>query len=161
STGCTFVIRQTAYVPERVIASADSRFGEKDIHDMRPLYAHYQQKVIVADYLEGESLELGKQLNTRDMAVVVRLATHLGIRDDNSIGEIVLGPKRNGDPYSADDVQVLEIIANELVIAIQNALRFEEIQNFNVTLQAKVNEATRKLRRANDKLQALDETKDD
>jgi signal transduction histidine kinase len=47
------------------------------------------------------------------------------------------------------------------VIAIQNALRFEEIQEFNITLQQRIDEATRKLRRANEKLKALDETKDD
>jgi signal transduction histidine kinase len=56
---------------------------------------------------------------------------------------------------------VLDIIANELVIAIQNALRFEEIEAFTVTLQEKVNEATRQLRRTNEKLKALDETKDE
>jgi len=55
----------------------------------------------------------------------------------------------------------LEIVANELVIAIQNALRFEEIENFNVTLQGRVDDATKKLRHANEKLKALDETKDD
>jgi signal transduction histidine kinase len=48
-----------------------------------------------------------------------------------------------------------------MVIAIQNALHFEEIQKFNITLQEKVNEATYQLRRTNAKLKALDETKDD
>jgi signal transduction histidine kinase len=74
---------------------------------------------------------------------------------------MVLGPKKSGNLYSSQDLKVLEIIANELVIAVQNALRFEEIENFNLTLQEKVDDATRKLRRANEKLKALDETKDD
>jgi signal transduction histidine kinase len=74
---------------------------------------------------------------------------------------MLLGPKKSGNLYSPKDISVIEIIANELAIAVQNALRFEEIQNFNLTLQAKVDEATKKLRRANEKLRQMDETKDD
>lgn len=40
-------------------------------------------------------------------------------------------------------------------------LRFEEIERFNVTLQEKVNVATRQLRQTNDKLRQMDETKDE
>ncbi|HEY5268419.1 MAG TPA: HAMP domain-containing sensor histidine kinase, partial [Candidatus Saccharimonadales bacterium] len=53
------------------------------------------------------------------------------------------------------------IISDELAIAISNALSFEEIKNFNTTLQAKVEDATKQLRKTNEKLKALDETKDD
>ncbi|HEY1064407.1 MAG TPA: ATP-binding protein [Candidatus Saccharimonadales bacterium] len=77
------------------------------------------------------------------------------------VGYIVFGAKRSGDIYSVQDTRLLRLVASELAITIQNALRFEEIQNFNLTLQASVNEATRKLRRTNDKLKALDEAKDD
>jgi signal transduction histidine kinase len=77
------------------------------------------------------------------------------------LGYFVLGPKKSGNPYTAQDIRAIETIANEMVIAIQNALRFEEIERFNITLQQKVEEATRKLRRTNEKLRQLDETKDD
>jgi signal transduction histidine kinase len=58
-------------------------------------------------------------------------------------------------------LQVIDIVTNELVIAIQNALRFEEIEKFNITLQHKVDDATRELRKTNQKLKTLDETKDE
>ena len=58
-------------------------------------------------------------------------------------------------------LNLLNTIANVLIIAIQNALRFEEIDNFNQTLQAKIDDATRKLRRTNQRLKELDEAKDD
>jgi signal transduction histidine kinase len=74
---------------------------------------------------------------------------------------MLLGEKKSGNPYNEDDLKVIQIIADELVIAIQNSLRFEEIQSFNETLQQRVADATRNLRRANDKLKTLDETKDD
>lgn len=78
-----------------------------------------------------------------------------------NVGILIAGPRKSGKAFTAVDVQFLEIVADEVAITVQNALRFEEIQNFNLTLQAKVDEATRKLRRANDKLKALDESKDD
>jgi signal transduction histidine kinase len=74
---------------------------------------------------------------------------------------MIFGNKKSGNIYSKADLKIIEIIADELVIAIQNALRFEEIQEFNVTLQSRVNNATTKLRRTNDKLKAIDATKDE
>ncbi len=55
----------------------------------------------------------------------------------------------------------LDIIADELLIAIQNSIRFEEIQAFNITLQKRINDATAKLKRSNEKLKEMDETKDE
>jgi signal transduction histidine kinase len=77
------------------------------------------------------------------------------------VGYIIFGAKRSGDIYSSQDKRLLTLVANELAITIQNALRFEEIESFNLTLQAGIDEATRKLRRTNEKLKALDEAKDD
>jgi signal transduction histidine kinase len=73
----------------------------------------------------------------------------------------LLGQKQSGNLYSSQDIRVLEIIADELVIAIQNALRFEEISQFNITLQQKIEEATKELRRVNVQLKELDKTKDE
>lgn len=39
---------------------------------------------------------------------------------------MALGARRSGNPYSHQDLRVIEIILNELVIAIENSLRFEE-----------------------------------
>jgi signal transduction histidine kinase len=56
---------------------------------------------------------------------------------------------------------MISIAADTLAVAIQNGLRFEEIQEFNETLQRKVNDATVKLRGSNRKLHQLDEAKDE
>jgi signal transduction histidine kinase len=81
--------------------------------------------------------------------------------DEGFDGAIILGTKKSGSIYGKQDSRVMNIIADELVIAIENALRFEEIQQFNVTLQKKVDAATKELKSANEKLIALDQTKDD
>ena len=77
------------------------------------------------------------------------------------VGLLILGLKNNGQSYNNQDVKVLGIGADSLAVSIQNALRFEEISRFNITLQDKVDQATHQLRRANEKLKALDESKDD
>jgi signal transduction histidine kinase len=115
-----------------------------------------RQKVIITDELEDRHSKLRSILQTNSIAATARLLTHNG-----SIGYIFLGYKKSGNPYSKLDVRMLDIIGDELVIAIQNALRFEEIQQFNVTLQQKIEEATRELRRVNHRLRELDKTKDE
>lgn len=90
------------------------------------------------------------------VAVSVRMATH-----DQHIGFMLVGLRQSGANYSSQDIKVMEIIADELAIASQNALRFEEIKQFNVTLQEKIDNATKKLRHTNQKLRDLDETKDE
>lgn len=67
---------------------------------------------------------------------------------------VLLGPKNTGYAYNNQDRTTLEVIANELTIAMQNALHFEEIENFNATLQQQVEEQTRKYRAANERLKA-------
>lgn len=114
-------------------------------------------KVIAVDYIEGND-SIRSKLQASNVSIIGRIGTG----DHNELlGYIILGPKKTGNPYNKQDIAVMEATVNELLIAIQNALRFEEIERFNITLQQKVEEATRKLRRTNEKLRQLDETKDD
>lgn len=116
------------------------------------------EKLTTIDAASDVAPSLQQQASIANVSLVVKLNSP---NEKKTIGAIVLGPKKSGNMYNHQDARVLEIIADEMVIAIQNALRFEEIQQFAETLQAKVDEATRKLRRTNEKLKALDETKDE
>ncbi len=77
------------------------------------------------------------------------------------LGYILLGHKQSGELYSDRDKRLLSVAADEIAISMQNALRFEQIQRFNVTLQEEVDSATSKLRRTNRRLEELDNIKDD
>lgn len=115
-----------------------------------------QEKDLLVTDDFGNQGPLHRSLNEANVSLSLRLKTR-----EQLVGYIIFGAKKGGDVYNAQDRKLLLILSNELAVATQNALRFEEIQNFNLTLQAKVDEATRKLRKANDKLRELDETKDD
>lgn len=157
---CSFVIRATQYAPMRIISNHGRTHDERDIDRLLPKILRIHQNVVAADYLDAPFTELANDLSDKNIAAVVVLRQ--GVTSQSKyVGELILGPKKSGDPFTSEDIRILDIIANELVVATENALRFEEIQNFNLTLQDKVNEATRKLRQANERLKELDETKDD
>ncbi len=77
------------------------------------------------------------------------------------IGILALGEKQSGELYSSEDVKVVEILAPEAAVAIQNAKAYEEIERFNITLKEEVNKATADLKVANTRLKELDKLKDD
>lgn len=144
----------------RYIGSKGRIDALKNMAHIREEIEKRNQKVLVADDLQGSARSLGKLMREDQLAIVARLQSVIS-PDTQANAYLFLGDKKSGNIYSSQDRRVIEIISNELVIAIQNARRFEEIENFNATLQEKINQATRSLRRANEKLKALDETKDD
>lgn len=79
----------------------------------------------------------------------------------DGVGYLIVGPRKSGSALSTQDIQLLEIIADEVAIAAQNALRYEEISQFNETLRMNIDEATRELQKSNEKLKQLDEAKDE
>lgn len=157
---CVFTIRETSYFPRRFVGDPGKKFKVEDIEEINNAHAHIRDKVIVNDLLEENDRELKRILDKYDVSVLVRLVPTLDY-EIQGLGHILFGAKKSGNPFNKQDLQILEIIANELVIAVQNGLRFEEIEKFNATLQEKIDDATHKLKKTNEKLQALDETKDE
>lgn len=80
---------------------------------------------------------------------------------DQFVGCLMLGNKLSGDIYSSPDLRLLEILSNEIAVAVVNAKSYEKIAQFNITLQQKVDEATHSLRTVNRNLKALDKAKDE
>lgn len=149
-------------VDHRIFGEVIVEFAQEDIDLVQQLTPRFgDQKVIVTDAIEeSEHAELKTILNRYSIGVLVRLTQNAQSGDDG-IGYLVLGYKKGGNAYTSQDIRVLNTVGNELTIAAQNALQYEEIQRFNVELQERVNKATKKLSRANEKLVALDETKDE
>lgn len=110
--------------------------------------------MLIADELEGG--EHKQLMEHHGIRVSVALRTR-----DEFIGYLLLGDKLSGDIYSNQDIKLLEIIANELAVAISNAKAYAQIQEFNLTLQARVDHATNRLRVANRHLKELDRAKDE
>lgn len=77
------------------------------------------------------------------------------------LGYMLVGQKVSGNSFSTTDINLLTISAEQLSIAINNALAYEEIKAFNLTLKEGVERATAKLKAANARLKELDTLKDE
>lgn len=112
--------------------------------------------LITSEELEFSHSKLAELLRSNDVALAARLYT-----SKTAMGFILLGHKQSGANYPSADEKLLTIIADGLAVSLQNLLRLQQIEDFNKTLQQKVDDATHKLRQANERLKSLDETKDD
>lgn len=83
------------------------------------------------------------------------------IVDNQLIGAVLLSDKSSGDIYSGEDINVLKILGPEAAITVRNALSYEQIKRFNITLKEEVGRSTKDLKDANFKLRELDQLKDD
>jgi signal transduction histidine kinase len=78
---------------------------------------------------------------------------------DRVLGVIVLSAKKSGDSYNNEDIGVLNVISSQATVAIDNALKYEEIKKFKFKLQREVKKATQELRVVNSELKRVDADK--
>ena len=102
------------------------------------------------------SVDERRMLDGVHAAVIVQLT----LRGEH-LGVLFLGERKSGERYNDDDMRLLRLASDELALAVQNALRFEEIQKFNQRLRDEIARATKDLRRSNRELHQLDEVKND
>lgn len=131
-------------------------------HAKLPLY---DARMLDTYVLKHEGIILTENLydydELRRMLVSHRIALVMPLRHvEGVIGYVCLG-EQQGRGYAKHDLKVLMTIADELVIAIQNALSLHEIKEINATLQQRIDNATKELRSSNAQLRHLDEVKDE
>lgn len=172
------LLRQSARVIVSTLSAEDVLFvlaEKKGAHISVGTKGH--RKFISADYeclvgewqasgmLYGESMVMRDRLGTG--STLSRLLRSHGIQlafplrqRDAIIGFLCIGDRKSGS-YVARDINVIETVANELAIAIENALSLREVRLLNETLQQRIDEATKELRASNSQLRKLDEVKDE
>jgi len=137
------------------LQSVGNRVLQTNLEELSSHIRLQKKEIVITEEL-GSTSQLKEWFSKDNIAVSLRLKTQRQL-----VGYILFGEKRSGDIYSSQDIALLAIAASELAVAIQNALRFEEIRRFNITLQKKIEEATRELRRANSRLREIDKAKDE
>jgi signal transduction histidine kinase len=110
--------------------------------------------ILVADLID-ENSEVRRAMASHKLAIVLPL-----VRDDVFLGFLNLGYHKVSR-YISRDVRTLRAIADELGIAIQNALSLQEVKDINSHLEQRIDAATKELRSSNAQLQRLDEVKDE
>lgn len=72
---------------------------------------------------------------------------------------MIFGPKESNESYNAKDLKVLESVAAEIGISLENALLYRSVTRFNVKLKEEINKATKQLQEQNETLKKLDQIK--
>ncbi len=149
-----------------VVYTGTSRSDQIGINKFRPI--SYKEARWLDEYLGTTEAE-PKVLSLLDeddellrrMMISMRVVIILPlVRQGIKMGYFFLGEHQRST-YSARDVRVIRSLADELVIAIQNALSVEQIKELNAHLEQRVDAATRELRASNSQLHRLDESKDE
>lgn len=114
------------------------------------------QTVLNADLSQDLSKEIYNEMSRLGIGVVSKMRGH-----NQTIGYVIVGHKLNGETFSSTDIHLISTISDELALAIQNALRFTEIESFNHRLRDEIDSATSELRKSNLQLRKLDAIKDE
>lgn len=146
-------------------------FKEKNIDSLakNKILVHYlenSKKPLVKDEIEHlieefddrRDKEIFKKLEESMKEIEANLYLPL-IIEDRLIGLFILGKKISGDAYTIQDLSLLETVANQIAIAINNAQLYEQSQYFNQILRVRVAEATQELAGAYRELKKLDDSK--
>lgn len=112
-----------------------------------------KQRFFVASLLKKDS-------DLRRMMSSHRIEIALPFKQGDVSGCLCLGGRLDSH-YCSRDFRVLETMADELIIAIQNTISIQEIKDINENLQQKIANATRELRGSNATLRELDKAKDE
>ncbi len=113
----------------------------------------------------GENLLVFDELEESDEKNIMRehnisVVLPLVVKDE-LIGSILLGERSSGDIYTGQDIEILNILAPEMAVAIKNAISYDEIKRFNITLEQEVEQATSSLQKVNERLKEVDKLKDE
>jgi signal transduction histidine kinase len=138
------------------VQTGTDKYRNLSMRDARTLdeYAEKYDIISLSEIQQGEH-ELRRLLMSYQIAIALPLR-----RDGKVIGYLNLGDHKQGI-YTRRDTRLLDTVADELGIAVQNALSIEEVKDVNANLEQRIAEATKELRASNAQLQRLDEAKDE
>lgn len=139
-----------------IIEAVDHKGHELDAHLMEYLKESKEGFIAATTLSSWRNTPMVEALKHQNAAVILGLRTSKKL-----IGYMSVGYRQSGYAYARQDINLLRIAVDQIAIALQNAMQFQEIKEFSKTLQAKVNEATAELRESNAKLQQLDKVKDE
>ncbi len=110
---------------------------------LKAMLTHTDENILIFDELpEGNEKEVMRE---RELSIILPL-----IVKDEVIGGVLLGDKSSGNIYSIEDIGLLKILAPAIALAVKNAESYEEIRRFNVTLEKKVEQATKVYKEVNE-----------
>jgi two-component system NtrC family sensor kinase len=131
----------------RYVESADSGL----IHQNHPLVAYFERRKEPLNKVAVRHEFSDEQAAESVLSFFDSLAATLVvpmIHKDRLRGMLALGQKKSDEVFVHEDLELLVTMANQSVIAVENAKSYEAIELFNRDLEKKVEERTQALRQA-------------
>lgn len=133
-----------------------SKIAPKDLADLEEYVKEdVDGVVLVSSELFGMNEEIVRMFKANKWNLVVPL------RADNNIVGFIFINQTKGKKLRAGDVNIIRNSYNSLMTAINSAIAVYSVRDINSTLEQRTRNATKDLRRANQHLTKLDESKDE
>lgn len=153
----SILINQNKNLKLKIINSVG--FNKEIFNNFSPdgfLIKHFQknQKPIIRDEIQmqnpdDENLkQIVKEMKKSELSLCLPM-----VNSGKLIGVIILGNKIDGDAYTSDDLNLLNTLSKQAAIAIENANSYQEIQDFSKTLQQKVDDQTKEIRKQKEEVE--------
>ena len=154
----SFYVRYGAEKDKFFLVGKDrsSNLPHKDVQALDGLTKEYDEMFITAASLIGEDREDDyRMFKSHGWSMIVPLRTNVEI-----VGFMLVGyPK--GVRFRHSDLNILQNVYNSVMIAINSAISTYNVRDINNTLEQRIKNATKDLRRANQHLRRADESKDE
>ena len=155
SEGIYFVLKNKTRLIQIGEVKSRNRMTFDDAKRLMDYITENRFKTIVDNDLASKRDWVHRHMVTYKLSILVPL-----VNDNEVIGLIAISPHLTGR-YTPRDLRLLGTLSNQLIVAIENAMAVQEIKTLNASLEQRISNATRELRRSNEQLQKLDETKDE
>ena len=126
--------------------------------DAKSSLVRHLKKIKSAEIKEELTLKIKDSSSKERVSQLMRLREEmekieaevcLGLHRKEELGGIlVLGKKTSGKPYSKQELELLETLANHTAMALDNARLYQEVKNWGKELDRKVKEKTKELRKS-------------
>jgi two-component system NtrC family sensor kinase len=120
-------------------------------------YMHTHRHPVVKMNLMEKGEATAHQLLVTDLeALHAEIALPM-IFEEKLQGLIIIGEKLSGDLFSPEDLDLLETLAGQTALAIENARSYQRVEDLNKNLEKKVDERTRTLQKTLDEKERAQE----
>jgi len=158
NTGKFEIIKNIGFREENGISLVEDNFLTDWLEKNKKPLVYEELTLLLKESKREEEKERIIDLKENMKRIEAKLCLPL-IAKEKIIGIIVLGEKVKGDPYSQQDIELLDSLSNQFSVSMENAKLYSKIQSFSKTLRKKVDEQTKELKEAYEELKATDKAK--
>ncbi len=136
---------------------SDSFLTEHLLKTQKPLV--YEELSLMIDSTDKEMEKRKIRKLKENMERIEAALCNLLVSREKVIGMIVLGEKISKDPYTDQDVNLIDNLCKQISISVENAKLYSQVEDLKNNLEERVEEQVKELKKAYKKLQRIDKAK--